>query len=157
MKDGSKEEVLSYFAGIHARPRQMLDKPTSRRRWSTADREPVEKWGTERITLVGMPHIRWRNIWRREPVWRWKMPSRLVGRYSSVTAMRLMPLPCMSRCVFRVPPIVWSTREMGRVYHAAGVERQVRNLLWKGKSQAEFYRGMEWLYGWKEDNCLLPR
>ncbi|EOA0230975.1 hypothetical protein ACHF9E_005162, partial [Escherichia coli] len=35
--------------------------------------------------------------------------------------------------------------------------RQVRNLLWKGKSQAEFYRGMEWLYGWKEDNCLQPR
>ncbi|WP_252098245.1 hypothetical protein, partial [Escherichia coli] len=25
------------------------------------------------------------------------------------------------------------------------------------KSQAEFYRGMEWLYGWKEDNCLQPR
>ncbi len=53
VKDGSKEEVLSYFAGIHPRPRQMLDKPTSWRRWSTADREPVAKWGTERITLVG--------------------------------------------------------------------------------------------------------
>lgn len=38
VKDGSKEEVLSYFAGIHPRPRQMLDKPTSWRRWSTADR-----------------------------------------------------------------------------------------------------------------------
>ncbi|ESF61563.1 salicylate hydroxylase, partial [Salmonella enterica subsp. enterica serovar Soerenga] len=20
-----------------------------------------------------------------------------------------------------------------------------------------FYRGIEWLYGWKEDNCLEPR
>lgn len=29
VKDGSKEEVLSYFEGIHPRPRQMLDKPTS--------------------------------------------------------------------------------------------------------------------------------
>ena len=85
VKDGSKEEVLSYFAGIHARPRQMLDKPTSWRRWSTADREPVEKWGTDRM-----------------PVWRLKMPSLSVRRYSSVTAMRLMPLLCMSRCVFRV-------------------------------------------------------
>ena len=46
---------------------------------------------------------------------------------------------------------------MGRVYHAAGVERQVRNLLWKGKTQSEFYRGIEWLYGWKEGNCLQPR
>jgi hypothetical protein len=38
----------------------------------------------------------------------------------------------------RTARIVWSTREMGRVYHAAGVERQVRNLLWKDKSQASF-------------------
>lgn len=29
VRDGSKEEVLSYFKGIHPRPRQMLDKPTS--------------------------------------------------------------------------------------------------------------------------------
>ncbi|EFV4993034.1 FAD-dependent oxidoreductase [Salmonella enterica] len=57
----------------------------------------------------------------------------------------------------RTARIVWSTREMGRLYHAAGVERQVRNLLWKGKSQEAFYRGIEWLYGWKEDNCLEPR
>ena len=57
----------------------------------------------------------------------------------------------------RTARIVWSTREMGRVYHAAGVERQVRNLLWKGKTQSEFYRGIEWLYGWKEDNCLEAR
>ncbi|MEX9250558.1 salicylate hydroxylase, partial [Salmonella enterica] len=24
-------------------------------------------------------------------------------------------------------------------------------------SQEAFYRGIEWLYGWKEDNCLEPR
>ncbi len=34
--DGSKEEVLSYFQGIHARPRQLLDLPKSWRRWATA-------------------------------------------------------------------------------------------------------------------------
>ncbi len=57
----------------------------------------------------------------------------------------------------RTARIVWSTREMGRLYHVAGVERQVRNLLWKGKSQKAFYLNIEWLYGWKEDNCLEPR
>jgi salicylate hydroxylase len=30
----------------------------------------------------------------------------------------------------RTARIVWSTREMGRLYHAKGVERLVRNLLW---------------------------
>ena len=43
VKDGSKEEVLSYFEGIHPRPRQMLDKPTSWRRWwrTAVARSPV--------------------------------------------------------------------------------------------------------------------
>jgi len=92
VKDGSKEEVLSYFEGIHPRPRQMLDKPTSWRRWSTADREPVEKWGTDRITLVGDAA---------HPVAQYMAQGACM--YSSVMAMRLMPLRCMSRCVFRVP------------------------------------------------------
>ncbi|MGK7503407.1 3-hydroxybenzoate 6-monooxygenase, partial [Salmonella enterica] len=39
--------------GIHPRPRQMRGKRTSWRRWSSADRGPVAKSGTERITLVG--------------------------------------------------------------------------------------------------------
>ncbi len=32
---------------------------------------------------------------------------------------------------------------------ALRVERQVRNLLWKGKSQEAFYRGIDW-HGWKK-------
>ncbi|EPB9468267.1 3-hydroxybenzoate 6-monooxygenase, partial [Escherichia coli] len=158
VKDGSKEEVLSYFEGIHPRPRQMLDKPTSWRRWSTADREPVAKWGTNRITLVGDAA---------HPVAQYMAQGACMALEDAVTLGK-----ALAQCegdaaqafalyesvrIPRTARIVWSTREMGRVYHAAGVERQVRNLLWKGKSQAEFYRGMKWLYGWKEDNCLQPR
>ena len=53
VRDGSKEEVLSYFQDIHPRPHQMLDRPTSWKRWATADREPVEHWGQGRVTLLG--------------------------------------------------------------------------------------------------------
>jgi salicylate hydroxylase len=45
---------------------------------------------------------------------------------------------------------------MGRLYHAEGVERLVRNELWKGRSQARFHDALEWLYGWNLDNCLAP-
>ncbi|EMB3200142.1 3-hydroxybenzoate 6-monooxygenase [Salmonella enterica] len=158
VKDGSKEEVLSYFAGIHPRRHQMLDKPTSWRRWSTADREPVAKWGTERITLVGDAA---------HPVAQYMAQGACMALEDAVTLGK-----ALERCdgdaqqafalyesvrIPRTARIVWSTREMGRLYHAAGVQRQVRNLLWKGKSQEAFYRGIEWLYGWKEDNCLEPR
>jgi salicylate hydroxylase len=58
--------------------------------------------------------------------------------------------------VARTARIVLSGREMGRLYHAEGVERLVRNELWKGRSQARFHDALEWLYGWNVDNCLAP-
>ncbi|MOA63416.1 3-hydroxybenzoate 6-hydroxylase [compost metagenome] len=47
-----------------------------------------------------------------------------------------------------------SGREMGRLYHADGVERLIRNSLWKDRPAERFYDAMEWLYGWNVDNCL---
>ncbi|MCM0607958.1 MAG: FAD-dependent monooxygenase [Ideonella sp. WA131b] len=46
------------------------------------------------------------------------------------------------------------SRDEGRLYHAAGVERLVRNALWKGRSQERFYDALDWLYRWNVDNCL---
>ena len=57
--------------------------------------------------------------------------------------------------ISRTARIVLSSREMGRIYHAKGVERLVRNDLWRGRTPERFYDAMEWLYGWRIDNCLL--
>src|ERR1041384_5530455 len=51
--DGSREEVMSYFDGIAARPRQLLALPRSWRRWATADRDPITRWTFGRVTLLG--------------------------------------------------------------------------------------------------------
>ncbi len=56
--------------------------------------------------------------------------------------------------IARTARIVLSAREMGRIFHAKGVERLVRNDLWKGRTPERFYDAMEWLYGWKVENCL---
>ena len=37
---------------------------------------------------------------------------------------------------------------------AKGIERLVRNDMWKGRSQERYYDALEWLYGWNADNCL---
>jgi salicylate hydroxylase len=56
----------------------------------------------------------------------------------------------------RTARIVLSGREMGRLYHADGVERLVRNALWTGRSQRRFQDAVEWLYGWAVGHCLAP-
>lgn len=158
VREGSKEEVLSYFQGIHPRPAQMLDRPTSWRRWATADADPVEAWGSGRCTLLGDAA---------HPMTQYMAQGACMAIEDAVTlgeafakaegdldaAFRLYE----SVRIPRTARVVWSTREMGRIYHAQGVERQVRNLLWKGKTQEQFYTQLEWLYGWRKDNCLEPR
>ena len=56
--------------------------------------------------------------------------------------------------VARTARVVLSAREMGRLYHAKGVERLVRNDLWRGRTPERFYDAVEWLYNWRVENCL---
>ncbi|HWK83765.1 MAG TPA: 3-hydroxybenzoate 6-monooxygenase, partial [Caldimonas sp.] len=56
--------------------------------------------------------------------------------------------------IARTARVVLSAREMGRIYHAKGVERLVRNDLWRGRSPERFYDALEWLYGWRVETCL---
>jgi len=158
VRDGSKEEVLSYFQGIHERPHQMLDRPTSWRRWATADADPVDEWGSGRCTILGdAAHPMTQYMAQgacmalEDAVTLGEAVARCEGDFDA--AFRLYE----SIRIPRTARVVWSTREMGRIYHAKGVERTVRNLLWKGKSQEQFYSALEWLYGWRLENCLQPR
>ena len=56
--------------------------------------------------------------------------------------------------VARTARVVLSVREMGRLYHATGVERLVRNSLWIGRTPDRYYDAMEWLYRWRPERCL---
>jgi len=153
--DGSKEEVLSYFEGVHARPRQLLDRPTSWRRWSTADRDPVDRWSQGRATLLGDAA---------HPMMQYLAQGACMALEDAVTLAaavqaRDFDFPAafqlyQSARVARAARVVLSVREMGRLYHAKGVERLVRNSLWPDRSPARFYDALEWLYAWRPESCL---
>lgn len=153
--EGSKEEVQSYFQGICPRARQLIDLPKSWKRWATADREPIERWTYGRATLLGDAA---------HPTTQYMAQGACMAIEDAVTlgeALRVhdndwdqaLDLYQRSR-VARTARIVLSSREMGRIYHAKGVERLIRNDLWKGRSQERFYDAIEWLYGWNVTNCL---
>lgn len=153
--EGSRDEVLSYFQGIGARPRQLLQLPRSWKRWSTADREPIGKWSFGRATLLGDAA---------HPMLQYMAQGACMALEDAVTlgaALRVAGGDYVrafehyerSR-VARTARVVLSSREMGRIYHAQGVERLVRNDLWRGRTPERFYDALEWLYGWHADNCL---
>ncbi|NVO04509.1 MAG: 3-hydroxybenzoate 6-monooxygenase [Rhodoferax sp.] len=153
--DGSKEEVQSYFQGIAAKPRQLIDLPKTWKRWATADREPIATWVFGRATILGDAA---------HPTTQYMAQGACMALEDAVTlgeALRVhqndwpnaLALYQKSR-VARTARIVLSGREMGRLYHAKGVERLVRNDLWKGRTPERFYDAMEWLDGWNVGNCL---
>ena len=153
--EGSQDEVLSYFKGIGERPLQLLSLPKTWMRWSTADREPVGRWTFGRATLLGDAA---------HPMLQYLAQGACMAMEDAVTlgeALRrhrgdfaqAFALYERSR-IARTARVVLSAREMGRIYHAQGVERLVRNDLWRGRSPERFYDALEWLYGWRVDTCL---
>jgi salicylate hydroxylase len=153
--EGSQEEVLSYFDGISPRPRQLLHLPRTWKRWATADREPIGRWSFGRATLLGDAA---------HPMLQYLAQGACMALEDAVTlgeALRAeggdfeRGFARYERArIARTARVVLLTREMGRIYHAHGVERLVRNELWKGRAPERFYDALEWLYGWRVENCL---
>ncbi len=155
VSEGSFDEVQSYFKDICPRARQLIDLPKSWKRWATADRDPIGQWTFGRATLLGDAA---------HPTLQYLAQGACMALEDAVTlgeALRVnegrfnkaFALYEHSR-VARTARIVLSAREMGRIFHAQGVERLVRNELWQGRTPERFYDAMEWLYGWRLDNCL---
>src|SRR4029078_7832498 len=51
--------------------------------------------------------------------------------------------------------VVVMRSERGPISPAHGVERLVRNDLWRGRSPERFYDSLEWLYGWRVERALF--
>ena len=153
--DGDAAEVQRYFASTCEQIQAILRIPKEWKRWATADRDPIETWVFGRAALLGDAA---------HPMVQYLAQGACTACEDAVTLGRALrhadgdwteALALYQRSrVARTARVVLSAREMGRIYHAKGVERLVRNDLWKGRSQARFYDALEWLYGWNAEHCL---
>jgi 2-polyprenyl-6-methoxyphenol hydroxylase-like FAD-dependent oxidoreductase len=155
VREGSREEVLSYFDGICPRARQLIDLPKDWKRWATADREPIAQWVYGRAALLGdaahpmLQYLAQGACMAMEDAVTLGEALRVNGRDLDAAFAHYQ----RSR-VARTARVLLSAREMGRLFHAHGVERLVRNALWQGRTPERFYDALEWLYGWRVEHCL---
>jgi 2-polyprenyl-6-methoxyphenol hydroxylase-like FAD-dependent oxidoreductase len=157
VREGSREEVLSYFGGVCSQARQLLELPKNWKRWATADREPIERWSEGAVTLLGDAA---------HPLLQYLAQGACMALEDAVTLGAALDaaggdfVAAFGRYeqarVARTARVVLMTREMGRLYHASGVQRLVRNQLWKGRTPDRYYDALEWLYGWTAEACLAP-
>ena len=157
VREGSRDEVQGYFDGICPRARQLIDLPKDWKRWATADREPIGRWAFDRVVLLGDAA---------HPTLQYIAQGACMALEDAVTlgeALRVHGDDCVAAFahyersrVARTARVVLSAREMGRIFHAKGVERLVRNDLWRDRTPERFFDAMEWLYGWNAATCLAP-
>jgi 3-hydroxybenzoate 6-monooxygenase len=155
VREGSRDEVQGYFDGICPKARRLIDLPKDWKRWATADREPIAQWTFGRVTLLGdAAHATLQYL----------AQGACMALEDAVTLGEAVQVhggdferafaDYQRARIARTARVVLSAREMGRIFHAKGVERLVRNALWKDRSDDRYYDAMEWLYGWKPSSCL---
>ena len=145
---GKREEVLEKFGHIVPRIRKILEIPKDWRRWVLGDRDPIASWVDGNVTLLGDAA---------HPTYQY---------FAQGACMAMEDAVCLSDAfeksggdvkaafkayeTIRIPRayrVVLSSRELGRIFHVAGVERLVRNAWLKDKTPEEFNHSVRWIYG----------
>jgi len=145
---GTREEILSRFPNVVDRVRKVLETPTEWRRWVLGDREPIENWTDGSVTLLGDAA---------HPTHQYFAQGACMALEDSVCLADKIEhcggdlhrafQEYQAERIVRAYRVVLSSRMLGKVYHAQGVERLIRNSVMGAKTPGQFYDGLEWLYG----------
>jgi salicylate hydroxylase len=145
---GNREEILSRFGNVVQKARKLLEIPNEWRRWVLGDREPIENWTDGRVTLLGdaaHPTLQYfaqgACMAMEDAVCLADKFERLQGDFPKVFEAY------QTDRIVRAYRVVLSSRMLGRIYHAEGVERKIRNSVLGARTPEEFYSGLQWLYG----------
>ncbi len=154
---GDRDELMAHFQHLPPLPRSILEKSDGWRRWVLGDRDPVPNWTQGNVTLLGDAA---------HPTHQYFAQGAVMALEDAVELMRQMQAAKASGADFnraftayqdkritRTARIVLSSRAIGQYfYHPAGVERLVRNQILGTKSQEDFHRGLDWIYGYGRDD-----
>lgn len=145
--DAAPADVLPLFEGACETPLRALRLPRQFRRYPILYREPVESWSKGCVTLLGdaahpmVQYLAQGAAMALEDALCLAVEAeahdgRFAAAFRSYQATRIV----------RTARVQISSLMMDKINHAKGVERLVRNSLFAGRTQEEFYDRIAWLY-----------
>jgi 2-polyprenyl-6-methoxyphenol hydroxylase-like FAD-dependent oxidoreductase len=145
---GDPAELHERFAKTCEPVRTLLGKIESWRMWVLCDRPPIRNWSRGRITLLGDAA---------HPMLQYLAQGACMAMEDSVclaNKVEEMPndLPAAFRAYqearyLRTGRVQIMARVYGEFYHASGVGRELRNMMLGGRTPAQAFESMQWLYG----------
>lgn len=155
MREGTREEILEKFGAMGEKVLQVLRIPKSWGRWATADKEPIDQWTYGRVTLLGDAA---------HPTAQYLAQGACMSVEDGVTLAQALKVHAGDHVkaldayqkarALRTARLVLTSREMGRLYHARGMERHVRNEMWRNMPASTQYLLLQWMWGWRAQDCL---
>ena len=143
------EEVLPFFSHYCEMPTKLMRTPKEFRRWMLLHREPVDNWIQGRVALLGdAAHF-------------------MLQYMAQGAAMAMEDAVCLGLCVdeaggdfekafltYQNKRIVRATRVqisanklVGMIFHVPdGLEREVRNDMFRGRSPEQHYDALDWIF-----------
>ena len=143
------DEVLPLFSHYCEKPTKLMRTPKEFRRWMLLYRQPVDNWVQGRVALLGdAAHF-------------------MLQYMAQGAAMAMEDAVCLGACAdatdgqferafsnYQDQRLVRATRVqisanqlVGMIFHVPdGLEREVRNDMYRGRSPARYYDALEWIF-----------
>jgi 3-hydroxybenzoate 6-monooxygenase len=144
---GDTAELNERFAHAVPQVKELLGKIETWKMWVLCDREPVKHWSDRRVTLLGdaaHPMLQYLAQGAGQAI----EDAVVLGealRFTDGNVEDAFQKYQQSRYL-RTGRVQLTARFYGDIYHAAGVQRELRNQLFQGGQEAAGFAGLKWMY-----------
>jgi 3-hydroxybenzoate 6-monooxygenase len=153
---GDSAELTEHFAQACPQVRELLDKIDTWKMWVLCDREPVKNWTDRRVTLLGdaaHPMLQYLAQGAGQAM-EDAVVLREALRFTRGDVARAFQKYQQARYL-RTGRVQLTARLYGDIYHASGVQRELRNQLFQSGTESAGFAGLKWMYDGIEPSKLF--
>jgi len=153
---GDTAELTERFSNACPQVRELLDKIETWKMWVLCDREPVKNWTDRRVTLLGdaaHPMLQYLAQGAGQAI-EDAVVLREALRFARGDVPRAFQEYQRARYL-RTGRVQLTARFYGDIYHAAGVQRELRNQLFQSGNESAGFAGLQWMYDGIEPSKLF--
>ena len=144
---GDTAELTGRFAGACPQVKELLGKIDTWKMWVLCDREPVKNWTDRRVTLLGdaaHPMLQYLAQGAGQAI-EDAVVLREALRFTRGDVQQAFQKYQQARYL-RTGRVQLTARFYGDIYHAAGVQRELRNRMFQSGTDSAGFAGLKWMY-----------
>jgi len=153
---GDTAELNERFAEACPQVKELLAKIETWKMWVLCDREPVKNWTDGRVTLLGdaaHPMLQYLAQGAGQAI-EDAVVLREALRHTRGDLPRAFQKYQQTRYL-RTGRVQLTARFYGDIYHAAGVQRELRNQMFQSGTESAGFAGLKWMYDGIEPSKLF--